>query len=157
LMRIYGGERMAGWLTSLGMKDGEAIESRMVSRQIEKAQKKVEEQHFEARKNLLEYDEVMDHQRKRVYGFRQQIFDGINCKLTILKMIDEQIDANVGRLTAADYGASSFAEFAEERLGVSLEADEFRATSYEEAVQFARERAAQGVPVVVQDLLEENL
>lgn len=157
LMRIYGGERMAGWLTSLGMKDGEAIESRMVTRQIEKAQKKVEEQHFEARKNLLEYDEVMDHQRKRVYSFRQQILDGINCKLSILKMIDEQIDANVDRLVAPGYGASSFAEFAEERLGVPLDADEFRSTSFEEAVQFARDRAAQGVPVVVQDLLEENL
>ena len=89
----------------------------MVTRQIEKAQKKVEEQHFEARKNLLEYDEVMDHQRKRVYGFRQEILDGINCKLSILEMIDEQIDTNVDRLMAPDYGPSSFAEFADERLG----------------------------------------
>src|SRR5574339_683244 len=97
LMRIYGGERMAGWLTTLGMKDGEAIESRMVTRQIEKAQKKVEEQHFEARKNLLEYDEVMDHQRKRVYGFRQKVLDGQNCKLSILEMIDQQVADNVAR------------------------------------------------------------
>ena len=56
----------------LGMKEGEAIESRMVSRRIEGAQKKVEERNFEIRKNLLEYDEVMDEQRKRVYGFRQR-------------------------------------------------------------------------------------
>lgn len=157
LMRIYGGERMAGWLTSFGMKDGEAIESRMVSRQIEKAQKKVEEQHFEARKNLLEYDEVMDHQRKRVYGFRQEILDGINCKLSILKMIDEQIDSNVDRLMATDYGPSSFAEFAEERLGVPLESSEFQKSEFDEAVRFARDRAVAGVPIVVQDLLEENL
>src|SRR4029078_876161 len=95
LSRSCGGERMAGWLTTLGMKDGEAIESRMVTRQIEKAQKKVEEQHFEARKNLLEYDEVMDHQRKRVYGFRQKVLNGHNGKIIILEMIDEQITANV--------------------------------------------------------------
>src|SRR4029078_7221227 len=95
LMRIYGGERMASLMRALGQTDGEAIESRIVSRQIEKAQKKVEEQHFEARKNLLEYDEVMDHQRKRVYGFRQKILNGHNGKIIILEMIDEQITANV--------------------------------------------------------------
>ena len=50
--------------------------SGMVTRRIEKAQKKVEEYHFDQRKNLLEYDEVMDHQRKRVYGTRQEILDG---------------------------------------------------------------------------------
>jgi preprotein translocase subunit SecA len=157
LMRIYGGERMAGWLTSLGMKDGEAIESRMVTRQIEKAQKKVEEHHFEARKNLLEYDEVMDTQRKRVYGFRQAVLNGANCKKTVLDMIDAQIAANVDRLLAADYGPSSFAEFAGERLGVDLEAGDFRGTPFEESVEFARSRAAAAVPTVVHDLMEENL
>ena len=50
----------------------------MVTRRIEAAQKKVEEHHFDSRKNLLEYDEVMDHQRKRVYGTRQEILDGSN-------------------------------------------------------------------------------
>src|SRR5207302_2768537 len=126
LMRIYGGERMAGWLTTLGMQDGEAIESRMVTRQIEKAQKKVEEQHFEARKNLLEYDEVMDHQRKKVYGFRQHILDGQNCKLSILEMIDQQIADNVERLLDPEYGPASFAEFTANRLGVECTAADFR-------------------------------
>ena len=76
LMRIFAGPWVKTILESLGMKEGERIESRMVSRRIEAAQKKVEERHFEARKNLLEYDEVMDEQRKRVYGFRQRILDG---------------------------------------------------------------------------------
>ena len=99
----------------------DAIKSRMVSRQIEKAQKKVEEQHFEARKNLLEYDEVMDYQRKRVYGFRQKILNGDNCKQAILEMIDLQIDSNVDRLLHPDYGPSSFAEFAADRTGATFE------------------------------------
>ena len=60
------------------MQEGEAIENSMVTRRIEKAQKKVEEYHFDQRKNLLEYDEVMDLQRKRVYGARQEILDGMN-------------------------------------------------------------------------------
>jgi preprotein translocase subunit SecA len=157
LMRIYGGERMAGWLTSLGMKDGEAIESRMVSRQIEKAQKKVEEQHFEARKNLLEYDEVMDYQRKRVYGFRQKVLNGDNCKQSILEMIDLQIGSNVDRLLHPDYGPSSFAEFAADRLGAAYEADDFRKSDFAEASALARERAVQNVPAVLLDMMEENL
>ncbi len=64
LMRIFAGEWVAGMLDRLGMEEGQAIESRMVSRRIEAAQKKVEERNFDIRKNLLEYDEVMDKQRK---------------------------------------------------------------------------------------------
>src|SRR5207302_6162716 len=86
LMRIFAGEWVAGVLTRLGMEDGQAIESRMVSRRIEAAQKKVEERNFDIRKNLLEYDEVMDHQRKRVYGYRQEILEGANCKVRVLDM-----------------------------------------------------------------------
>ncbi|MFM9194457.1 MAG: preprotein translocase subunit SecA, partial [Planctomycetia bacterium] len=63
LMRIFAGEWVKNVLTRLGMQDGEAIESRMVTRRVEAAQKKVEERNFEVRKNLLEYDEVMDEQR----------------------------------------------------------------------------------------------
>ncbi|MBX3437542.1 MAG: preprotein translocase subunit SecA, partial [Planctomycetaceae bacterium] len=73
LMRIFAGDWVRAILTRLGMEEGEAIESRMVSKQIEKAQKRVEERHFESRKNLLEYDEVMDFQRKEVYSYRQRI------------------------------------------------------------------------------------
>ena len=77
------------------MEEGQAIESRMVSRRIEAAQKKVEERNFDIRKNLLEYDEVMDHQRKKVYGYRQEILEGANCKVRILGMLDDQIDLAV--------------------------------------------------------------
>jgi preprotein translocase subunit SecA len=157
LMRIYGGERMARLLTTLGMKDGEAIESRMVTRQIEKAQKKVEEQHFEARKNLLEYDEVMDHQRKRVYGFRQHILDGKNGKLLVLDMLDKQIDAKVDELMDDEYGPASFAEFAANRLGVEFEPTDFKNSDFEQAAQYAKDRASRNVPSVVQESLDENL
>ncbi len=77
LMRIFAGE----WVKKMLMSDwacrkAKRIESRMVTRRIEGAQKKVEERNFEIRKNLLEYDEVMDEQRKRVYGYRQRILQG---------------------------------------------------------------------------------
>jgi preprotein translocase subunit SecA len=92
LMRIFMGEKVQMMLGWLGMQEGEAIESPMVTRQIEKAQKRVEERHFESRKNLLEYDEVMDFQRKEVYSYRQRILEGANCRDLILEMIDRQVE-----------------------------------------------------------------
>src|SRR5205085_9637784 len=112
LMRIFAGEWVSGLLQRLGMQEGEAIESRMVSRRIEAAQKKVEERHFDSRKHLLEYDEVMDKQRKEVYGFRQRILEGANCKALVLGMLDKQIDLAAERFLDDDYGAATFAEFA---------------------------------------------
>ena len=92
LMRKFAGEWVSAVLTRLGMQEGEAIESKMVSRRIEGAQKKVEERNFDIRKNLLEYDEVMDEQRKRVYSFRQSLLEGAPPKEMILDMIDSQIE-----------------------------------------------------------------
>ena len=120
LMRKFAGEWVSNVLARLGMEDGEAIESKMVSRRIEGAQKKVEERNFDSRKNLLEYDEVMDEQRKRVYSFRQRLLDGEPAKDAILDMIDTQIREAADRFLADDYGAASFAEWAGQRLGVEL-------------------------------------
>src|SRR5207302_5717473 len=139
LMRIFGGERVAAWLTTLGMEEGQSIESRMVSKRIEGAQKKVEERNFDIRKNLLEYDEVMDHQRKSVYGYRQEILDGGNCKVRILDMLDEQINLAVERFLDEDYGPASFAEFAANRLGIEFDAATFTRSDFTEADKAARD------------------
>jgi len=76
LMRIFGGEKMKRTMTRIGMEKGESIESKMVSRSIEKAQEKVEKHHFEARKNLIEYDDVNNQQRKIIYSYRHDILEG---------------------------------------------------------------------------------
>lgn len=73
LMRIFASERMAGIMQKLGMEDGEAIEHRMVTRAIENAQKKVEGRNFDVRKQLLEYDDVANDQRKEIYGLRNEL------------------------------------------------------------------------------------
>jgi len=75
LMRIFMGEWVRNFMQKLGLRDGQPIESGMVSRRIEGAQKKVEEQNFSIRKHLLEYDEVMDEQRRLVYGERQAVLE----------------------------------------------------------------------------------
>jgi len=75
LLRIFGGERIQKIMNSMGMEEGEYIESKLVTRSIEKAQKKVEAMHYESRKNILEYDDVANYQRKAIYAFRNQLLD----------------------------------------------------------------------------------
>ena len=85
LMRIFAKEWISNLLQRLGMEEGVPIESRMISRRVEKAQEAVEAQNFEARKHLLEYDDVMNKQREAVYGLRHQLLEGVDQKEIILE------------------------------------------------------------------------
>lgn len=157
LMRIFAGEWVRTWLTRLGMQEGEAIESKMVSRRIEGAQKKVEERNFEIRKNLLEYDEVMDEQRKRVYDYRQNILDGANCKTLILEMLVAEIDKHLSEFLARDFGTESFAAWASGRLGLELDHRDFRDMDFKSAEVYAKDEADRASESQVLDAIEENL
>jgi preprotein translocase subunit SecA len=95
LMRIFAKEWVGKLLQKLGMEEGVPIESRMISRRIEKAQEAVEAQNFEARKHLLEYDDVMNKQRMAVYGLRRQLLEGLDQKELI---IDEYVTDTLGEL-----------------------------------------------------------
>ncbi len=94
LMRIFGGERIKGMMTTLGMNDDEPIEAGMVTRAIERSQKRVETQHFEIRKHLLEYDDVMNKQRIFFYGLRTEILKG-NTKEYVLRVANEVVEGLV--------------------------------------------------------------
>jgi preprotein translocase subunit SecA len=85
LMRIFAKEWVSTLLQRLGMEEGVPIESRMITRRIETAQKAVEAQHFESRKHLLEYDDVMNKQREAVYGLRRRLLEGTDQKELILE------------------------------------------------------------------------
>ena len=85
LMRIFAKEWVSNLLQRLGMEEGVPIESKMITRRIEAAQKAVEGQNFEARKHLLEYDDVMNKQRQAVYGLRRQLLEGLDQKELILE------------------------------------------------------------------------
>jgi preprotein translocase subunit SecA len=89
LMRIFGGDRIMGLMERLGMEEGVPIEHRMVTNAIQRAQKQVEGRNFEARKHLLEYDDVMNKQRESIYGLRRSILDGREGKEYILNAADE--------------------------------------------------------------------
>ncbi|MEM8946839.1 MAG: preprotein translocase subunit SecA [Planctomycetota bacterium] len=157
LMRIFAGEWVKNILTRLGMQEGEAIESKLVTRRVEGAQKKVEERNFEIRKNLLEYDEVMDEQRKRVYSYRQRILDGVNCRDLIMEMIEEQLDEHLSTILDSDYGPDSFAAASGSLLGVQLEGKDFRNLQFDEAQRIARDEAYRLAESQILDAIEENL
>ena len=91
LMRIFYGDWVTNAMERLGMTEGQQIESPMVTRAIARAQKKVEDRNFEIRKSLLEYDEVMDTQRKQIYGTRQEVLEGIDLREKVLSMFDRSV------------------------------------------------------------------
>ena len=89
LMRIFAADRISGIMQRLGMEEGVPIESRLVSRQIESAQKRVEGQNFGYRKHVLEYDDVMNKQREAIYGLRRQLLEGEDQKAYLMGIADE--------------------------------------------------------------------
>ena len=95
LMRLFGGERLANVMTTLRTPEDMPIESKMVSGQIEGAQKKIEGQNFAIRKNVLKYDDVMNRQRELIYGQRNQVLEGEELGPIILKMLEDSINDTV--------------------------------------------------------------
>ncbi len=92
LLRIFGGERITGIMEKLGMEDGEPIEHNLISKAIENAQRKVEGHNFDIRKQLIEYDDVMNQQREVIYKQRREALSGKSLKSAIEEMIDEKAE-----------------------------------------------------------------
>ena len=95
LMRLFGSDRIASIMDRLGVQEGEVIEHKMVTKAIERAQKRVEAQNFSIRKHLLEYDDVMNSQREVIYDRRVACLKGRNLKEDIIELIDDIIEAKV--------------------------------------------------------------
>lgn len=95
LMRLFGGERIQTLMDTLKVDENIPIEAKMISNTIENAQKRVEGRNFAIRKNVLQYDDVMNHQREVIYKQRDQVLNGENMKPVITKMINDCIDTNV--------------------------------------------------------------
>jgi preprotein translocase subunit SecA len=121
LMRIFAPENVVKFLSWLPWEEGEPIYHSRISKGIEKAQKKVEERNFEARKSLLEYDEVMDYQRKIFYSRRRNIIEGKNLKSTIEEMIESVIADNCHSILDEKYPHHCIAEWARSTFGVDLQ------------------------------------
>jgi preprotein translocase subunit SecA len=96
LMRLFGSERIAGIMEKLGVQEGEVIEHGLVTRAIERAQRRVEAHNFDIRKHLLEYDDVMNRQRTVIYAQRLRALEEADLKETVLEMMDDVISERVG-------------------------------------------------------------
>ena len=131
LMRIFAKEWISNLLQKLGMEEGVPIESKMISRRIETAQKAVEGQHFESRKHLLEYDDVMNKQREAVYGLRRRLLEGTDQKDLILE----------------DYVSAILAELLEEYCSAKAHAANWNIKGLKDAVftRFGVDFLAEGV------------
>ncbi|WP_017460208.1 preprotein translocase subunit SecA [Dyella ginsengisoli] len=95
LLRIFAGDWVGRWMRMFGMKEDDALEDRMVSRQIEKAQRKVEQHNFDIRKHLLEFDDVANEQRKVIYKQRDELLDGDDVSATIADIREDVVEQMV--------------------------------------------------------------
>jgi preprotein translocase subunit SecA len=102
LLRIFGGEKMQNLMLRLGMEEDVPIESKMITNRIRKAQEAVEAQNFEARKHLLEYDDVNNKQRQTVYGLRRQLLEGADQKQRVMEMVQGIVEQYVDMRCAED-------------------------------------------------------
>ena len=93
LMRLFGGDRVMGLMDSLGLEEDMPIENKMITSTIESAQKKLEGHHFEIRKNVLKYDDVMNQQREIIYGQRRKVLDGEDLSGSMRQMLRESVDS----------------------------------------------------------------
>jgi preprotein translocase subunit SecA len=139
LMRVFGGERMQGFMGKLGVDEDTPLESKMVSRQIEGAQARVEGHNFDSRRHVVEYDDVMNKQREIIYGERRKILEGTDTRANFMSMVEHVVTSEVptyceGRHREAwDFeglwtqmrmfaaGLPPFAEVSTDSLGASVE------------------------------------
>ena len=108
LMRIFGGDKITALMTMLNVDENMAIESSLITRQIQSAQKKVETYHFDIRKNVLQYDDVMNIQREKFYAQRKKVLEGKNLSEDIKFMIDKEIDRLLKSYIAPDMNPEEY-------------------------------------------------
>jgi preprotein translocase subunit SecA len=159
LMSIFAPEWTVKALSWIGWEEGQPIYHKRISKGIEKAQKKVEEKNFDVRKSLLEYDEVMDYQRKIFYSRRRQILAGKKLKDVIADMIDSAIEKSCRTILRDDYPIKCLIEWSRTNFGVDLKPSDIIDTNVEEIEsrikQKAKDDAANNISLSMGEYLED--
>jgi preprotein translocase subunit SecA len=145
LLRIFGGERIQNLMLRLGMTEDEPIESKLITKRIQAAQKAVEAQNFAARKHLLEYDDVMNKQRTAVYGLRRALLEGADQKQRILEMIEGILASQLERFCPPDvkpfaWDLDTLQSEILTQFGVRIEPSQLADMTREEIEESIRER-----------------
>ncbi|MBL0928197.1 MAG: preprotein translocase subunit SecA, partial [Phycisphaerales bacterium] len=141
LMKLFAGEATMRILARLGMREGDSIEAPILTKNIIKAQRKVEERNFQIRKTILEYDEVMEHQRQNFYGTRQRVLEGRDVRGLIFEFLEDASDTAVRKYLDPDFRAETIAAWVSERLGCSVEPARFRNKERDDLIDFIRREA----------------
>jgi preprotein translocase subunit SecA len=157
LMKMFAGETTMKILSRLGMKEGDAIEHPMLSKSVERAQKKVEERNFQIRKNILEYDEVMEHQRQAFYGIRQRVLEGRDVKGLVFEYIEDSIDDACQMYLDKEYAAQCAAEHAKQVLDCSIMPERLRGKDREEMERVIRRDALDDMVAMISVTLGEYM
>ncbi len=157
LMKMFAGETTMKLLSRLGMKEGDAIEHPWLSKNVAKAQRKVEERNFQVRKNILEYDEVMEHQRQRFYGLRQRVLEGRDIKGLIFEYIEEAVDDAIEEFLDKDYPALCAAEYAKRELDCSIMPERLRGKDLGEMDKTIRQLAKEDAAAMIDVTLGEYM
>jgi preprotein translocase subunit SecA len=160
LMRVFAPEWTVKALSWIGWEEGQPIYHKRISKGIAKAQKKVEERNFEIRKSLLEYDEVMDYQRKIFYSRRREILAGRNLKQTILDMIEATIKKHAEAMLAREYGFKSLLEWARMNFDVDLKLSDVEGGTPPEEIETmikarAKDSTASNISLSIGEYLED--
>ncbi|MGE5297476.1 MAG: preprotein translocase subunit SecA [Solirubrobacterales bacterium] len=145
LMRIFAGEWTVKALSWIGWEEGQPIYHKRISKGIAKAQKKVEERNFEIRKSLLEYDEVMDYQRKIFYSRRRDLLGGKGVKSLIEGMIDAAVTKQAKTMFDRDYPLRCIVEWARTNFDVELKISDVAGAEPQEIEELIKERARDSV------------
>ncbi|MEM1097742.1 MAG: preprotein translocase subunit SecA [Planctomycetota bacterium] len=155
LMQMFAGDRTKMILSKLGMKEGDAIEHGMVSRSVERAQRKVEERNYEIRKNLLEYDEVMEYQRRDFYGLRQQILENKEVPEVVFEYVEESIGNACDKYLAKDYVKQQAADWCLQTHDISVDPAKLHFHDLDELTETVRNSARDEMEGIVDVTLGE--
>jgi len=157
LMKLFAGDRTTKLLGVLGMKEGDAIEHPMLSKSVERAQRKVEERNFQMRKNILEYDEVMEHQRQGFYGLRQRVLEGRDVRGLIFDYISAATRDAATEYLSKDYAATCASEFVKAKLDVSIFPDRLKGLEVDEMEKRIRQDAKEDIRQTISVTLGEYI
>jgi len=157
LMQMFAGPIVLKTLSRLGMKEGDAIEHRWITKSVERAQRKVEERNFEIRKQLVDYDEVMEHQRNGFYTVRQEVLQGQRIEQIVFDYIADSADDAVDMYLDRDYLPTQIAEWCRETLDVSVEPSKLRADDQADLIREIRSDARAEAVQLVETTLGEYI
>jgi preprotein translocase subunit SecA len=160
LMKMFAGKIINSILSRSGFKEGVVLEAGMLTKSVARAQRKVEERNFQWRKNILEYDEPMEHQRRSFYGTRQPILEGAGIRQVIFEKIEGSVYENVETYLGPDHVGNCMSEWVSEHFNIIIAPERFRRKDREDVQRLIRadvmEEAASEIGITATEYMPDE-